>query len=1001
MDTHMQQFPGHSAHEARLLRKLDPSQRHYVHRMDEDPRVNDMQRREQSRFLDDHVEHHIHQDRLSLARLFGFGTDSRIAQEGRLQAAESVDEMAGKNAARIATALFTSNSVKLKKSLKDTLGSKLEFTAQVREGGHAADRDFTVDLSLPVWKTLKNENRIAQRLEGRNIGELKEQFGITVDPGKSWWQFWRDGVACDILNADEARAIAKLVMVRFTRGILGQGLVSENNIGQAQHMLFERPDLIGVLGDSGHAKHEVEVAEAKKTLSEQLEELRKPKPTPPRENFPQAQNLLLGLQAELTTVDTQRTHLADDLVNLEGGPVQAPVPVPNAGPGTLAANVQLLPGAVLPQGAIMTAGTLINVDILLPEGTVLPGGATGTTPVLNGAITVPAGGLVIPAGATLTGGLTIPRGTVLTNGIILPAGTQLPGGATMGPPPVAYTFRSAYLTRRGIQNSNQVAQLHRDRIDQLRDRIEQEQRRLESERTRITTEQNRLGEVINHYQKLRDTLEQIHAQIPRAEFRAGPAAFTNLFTAGNAPRVDMARINADLNLVALADLVADHCGKLGKPEQYAQEVIELKKHAKEHKETPPVGAKAVIDVYRSYFKEGDDEAADLEAKKAAWGTFLENELSKHESDRMEIEIDRWMNSNRTLTGRFLSGVGAVAKGVVRGSDEAFMCKLAESPEVQVPIGTGTGATKFSHGTLEAGTFAGVGAGIGAGLLSTGIGTAAGITEVAAIGATGFGTAAGLLIPGAFATWGISTLLRRGLRNISRRDGGFWRKLRGVAQWTGAAGILTGAGAAAFYGTGTAISAILASPVLLASLSVPPVAAAAGLGALSWGVLKATGLDRRILGSRSVLGWLWPRWGARPAWGAIRHDRVKLKVAWDGMRKGIESRELSTSEYVRDQLCEVGRMALMSNAKELGETLAETKMTDEEFVHFCMENKRRVQQRETSEMVHNGFGKNEKGGVIDPMIDAAAEDTVTYAKQNRPGPVRDTITALPRWWSERR
>lgn len=500
----------------------------------------------------------------------------------------------------------------------------------------------------------------------------------------------------------------------------------------------------------------------------------------------------------------------------------------------------------------------------------------------------------------------------------------------------------------------------------------------------VINEQEKLDKALRYYLSIDDALVAVYKEIKNIPSATQPAGLTAVMdTAGTVKKAGLDKNQRPSSIVSI--LVKDF--QLKKPEDYLKEIEKVSAHNGKHKEKEIVGAPAVMKIYKDSFQK-ETGIDDLGAKKAAARTFFVNELSKHENERLELEIDNAMGGDQTISGRLASAISSTAKGVVEGSDEMFICKLAESADVQIPTGKGEGAIHLPHQLAEASTFAGIGAGVGTGLLSAGLATGTALTEAGAIALTGGAALGAGLIVGAPVALGLGKLLKSWWNGV-REAKGFEEKLYAFINWkiwpVGGAAAGAAVASAAYLGGALSLSGLgTALTATLGALTVPPVAAAAGIGALAWGLLKATGMDKKILGSRSIFGWLWPRWGARPAWGALRHDRVKLKTVWDGMWKGVREGKLSKTLYVRDQLREIGRLLLVSNAEEAGEQFAETEWTEEELGEFSMENKRREMQRTTNEMVHSGFGKK------DADIAAAAERTEKFATENRAGWVRDSI-----------
>lgn len=935
--------------------------------------------------------------RWSMGRLFGFDT---TAKEGRIQAKESrfgIGEY--KEEANVRAWLLSTNS----KEFKDEMGKVFKKTRRLhfRAAGTGAvdqtlsDVDITVDLKNAAWRDASSltQDRIVSRITAmRGMADLRA-IGITFTDGR-----------LHHFTNEQAKEIAKFIMVRNSRGNLATGMVGEVNVRMAQKMLLDHPEDVKKLeGDHGHAEAELKKAEGKKTLSEQLEHLRKREAKSFAEDFQQANTLIVQSQAEYKDLENQRRLLADDRANLRGGPTAPAAALPGAAPGTTvpAGGLTLPPNSVVPQGLVIPAATAVPAGgIFLPPGTVLPGGATSVPPGAAATV-VGAAGLTLNAGVILIGGATIPSGTVLPTGIALPQGTVLPGGATTaGTNPSNYTFASAFLGRQGYIDSNQINLLpqERDRRD-IQNDIAAEITRLETEKSRVSTEQKRLQDVVDYYQKLTNELEQVYAQISRAGFSVGPAAFTSLFEATGTPRrIDRARMNSTVNPIALADAIAEHCGKLGKPEDFNDEIEKAKEHAKEAKDDKVVGARSVIEIFKTNFMRKEEVGVD-EAQTRAFQTFFKNELSLSENRQIEQEIDHLFNRQLTLTRGTINGALSAGKALIKGSDEIYICKIAE--QVGVPPGAGTGATKWRHKILEGAEWTGAGAGVGAALGASGILTSlpvSGLATATAIGAAPLALAAAGTL-GAFVC-GYRALKSRFL---GRRLG--WAAGALGSGATGAiAGLATYTGLALPYGysipTLTSLGVGLGT-----SFAIPPVALAAAAGVGAYSAFKFFGLDRKMFGSRQ-LAYLWPRWGARPAWGAIAHDRLALKIAWDSMVKGVKEGKLSNTWYVRNQMQELGRLLLGTMAEEMGEEVgAQMKIDPKQWKFFSMDNKRAQLQRQISELFTVGAAG--VGGKVRPGIAEGAKYVEGEATKSRGGWRRGLWNAfgkdgaMTKWLNEKR
>ncbi len=429
-----------------------------------------------------------------------------------------------------------------------------------------------------------------------------------------------------------------------------------------------------------------------------------------------------------------------------------------------------------------------------------------------------------------------------------------------------------------------------------------------------TEKKAELGKDLSHYRKISERLERIYAQIkrvPELEW-SDTGASAGLFN--NAGVLQADKLTGKTNPGLIADEITASLKELEEKEHAHGE-----KHG--HKKAPR-GAKAVIEVYKKDLMERH-KISEASAESVAIQNFFSSEPTLQENEQLEKEIFHKTGGRLTLTRGIAKGAVSALKGLVDGSNEEYICSIAESPEVQVPMSTGTAATTIRHKVLEAGTWGAVGAGLGyAGLASS---AAAPAWVAATLGITAFppaAVAAGVGIVGYGAFKGFSYLMRKAGPN--------WRWLD---------------------------------------------------------------LDRKLFGTRQ-LGYLWRRWGARPAWAHIADDRLKLKIVWDAMLEGIKQKKLDGQTwYVQSQLMEVGRLLLQNLLAEMGEDAQLNGLSSEEWDTYTVANKRAELQRQISELVQNGAAAL-GGGQFEALVSATAK-TTKYASDQKGGWQK----SVAHWWNK--
>ncbi len=245
-----------------------------------------------------------------------------------------------------------------------------------------------------------------------------------------------------------------------------------------------------------------------------------------------------------------------------------------------------------------------------------------------------------------------------------------------------------------------------------------------------------LTSAVNYYTQIENALIEADRHLARLNPVAVGAPYSTIITSVPGtipPTIVRAQINSGLNLNVLKNslIAPTDDGGLKTPDVYQTQVMELEKTVKNAEANRPKGMKAVVDIYTEYYKD-KYKLSDDEAKSRAYQTFLTNELSLQQKRQMDEEVETLAGGKLTRFAAAAKGLSANITGLFTGSDEAFICKIAESKDVGIPWAVGERNTPGIMNAIP------------------------GLEAITTIGALGYGTAALLGGPLGWAAAGVGT-----------------------------------------------------------------------------------------------------------------------------------------------------------------------------------------------------------------------------------------------------
>ncbi len=957
----------------------DPSQIPQSRRFELDRRLSTQRQDTQMEFLQ---EHHIDNHRWDISRLMGIDTGARIAKEAGMQEAErNIDSLTIGQEGRIRSLLMTTNPKGLKDAFSERYnGAKVTMPVRAQRGNGEVSVDMQVDFSRSFWTSSVTEQDVVRILQdGTYYNHFDNGTGITFPLIKGIplqnrlpWV----GPSYTFTEA-QAKTVAKMIMgARYSRGIFAMGGVGEVNASLARWLVQKKPYLMKHLeAKNGHHDDE-KTLRSKQSLSDLLERLEKIQGENHDANFSTITEQLRVVQYDLDHLRTSPAFQSSimDTWGVADGPGFIELPADTRKNITKELNDE--------KGRLQKAAKYYRSlkDLLVAMRNQI------------GDIhdfTVPAAGVF--------GGLFNAEGEWAGDG-------NLDNGTN--PVEIARNLRQQYELKKPDEYKEEIAEAkkhgkeHKDEnlvgaraVIEIYKKYLMEEEGLDPSGAGNTAFQAYFQNEITEHEN-RQLEEQIDTILGGEHTIMGGIASGAISTAKS---VVQGSDEAFIVKIAESPEVQIPRGEGTAATTLRHKALEATTWTGAAAGTAAglsaygvLGSSVTVPSLSLPVASAIGGGVPLLAAAGAGGLGLYGGLKclqRMHKAKTKLGQLGWGLGGITSVGA--GGLSAVALESTAAAGYTGSLAIPSIPAALSVVPSLSTALNAIPGVPTALSFVpGLSSALGAvPSLSTALsfGSSIATNAVAAAGA----------VPVAMGGLAGFALGAKCFQNMVKSTGPWYKRLPKQLGWgvagagSMAAGGLATAAATGLTGLAGASLGTLSIPAWGAAITtgltglgaslpaIPMVAAAAGAGLAGWGILKATGLDRRMFGTR-VLTFFHPRTGARPAWGKIAHDRRKLKIVWNAMIKGVKEGKLSNTWYVRDQLREIGRLLLSQFAVEMGEDAGEVNWDDQQWEKFTMENTRARMQQHITKMVHEGIAAK------DPDVAEASTKTAKYSTEQKAG-----------------